>query len=196
MNQVEQHIREKLVTVKRAEVLSNALFSPEGLFGQLAHTEAERRELVRTPLFRQAQARLSELERNAADLLTAVKHDDVAGVKEALARGTDVDVTDYIGQTPLMWAVWQSNLFVVRTLIAAGADVNARDVSGNTSFILASIRGEPCIVDALLPVADYRARDREGMTALQHAEQHSNTEVARLLREHIAQSSPDAAIVR
>lgn len=64
--QVEDQIRQVLAQETRAVPLSNALFRPDGLFGRLAGTEAERRLVAQSPLFRQAQKRLSELQRQEA----------------------------------------------------------------------------------------------------------------------------------
>ena len=61
--QVEAEIREVLATETKAIPLSNKLFRPDGLFAKLAATEAERWELIRTPLFQEAQRRLSDLQR-------------------------------------------------------------------------------------------------------------------------------------
>jgi hypothetical protein len=60
--EAEHEIRELLTTETRAVVLSNKLFTPDGLFNRIAHTEAERREVINTSLWRDAQARLRELE--------------------------------------------------------------------------------------------------------------------------------------
>jgi len=59
---IEQQIRQILVTETRAVTLSAKLFSPHGLFHQMASSEAERRVVVQSPLFQQALARLSELQ--------------------------------------------------------------------------------------------------------------------------------------
>jgi hypothetical protein len=63
---LEIQIRRILDAEQDAISLSNKLFSPEGLFHQLAPTEAERRNLVKLPLFKQAQRRLSDLKRSVA----------------------------------------------------------------------------------------------------------------------------------
>jgi hypothetical protein len=64
--QIEEQIRNVLATETRAIPLSNQLFCPDGLFGRLADTEAERRVVAQSPLFREAQKRLSELQRQEA----------------------------------------------------------------------------------------------------------------------------------
>ncbi len=72
--QVEQQIREVLATETHAVQLSNRLFRPDGLFNELAKTEDERRSVVRSPLFKQAQRRLMELQqKEATEFAQAVK---------------------------------------------------------------------------------------------------------------------------
>ena len=65
--QIEQQIREVLATEGQAIPLSNRLFHPDGLFNQLAQTEDERRAVARSPLFREAQRRLTELQKREAN---------------------------------------------------------------------------------------------------------------------------------
>lgn len=60
-------------------------------------------------------------------LWTAVRNGDVAGLKELLAKGTDVNAQNEIGITALWIAAGKNNAEVVDLLIAHGADVNARD---------------------------------------------------------------------
>jgi hypothetical protein len=75
-------IREILATESRAMVVSNSLFSQEGLFSQLAPTEAERRELVQTELFKEAMRRLSDLEEKEAAEFAAVIQQAQASLPE------------------------------------------------------------------------------------------------------------------
>jgi hypothetical protein len=60
---LEQQVRKLLATELDSICLSNQLFGPGGLFGKLASTQAERRALIESNLFRDAQRRLSELRR-------------------------------------------------------------------------------------------------------------------------------------
>jgi hypothetical protein len=83
---VEQSIRDVIDTEMNAAVLSERLFSPGGLFGALATTEAERRALVQTPLFVDAQARFRALQR-----------------QEAAEFSRAVDQIDGRGRTPLVY---------------------------------------------------------------------------------------------
>lgn len=61
-DEIKQLIRAALATEMSAVNLSNLLFGPQGLFKELAHTAEERRKLVQTPLFREANARLTDLQ--------------------------------------------------------------------------------------------------------------------------------------
>lgn len=66
--QIELQIRHVLSTEARAIALSEALFRRGGLFSQLAASRAEREALVQTPLFQEAQRRLSDLQQKEMDL--------------------------------------------------------------------------------------------------------------------------------
>ncbi|MFA5106679.1 MAG: ankyrin repeat domain-containing protein, partial [Candidatus Micrarchaeia archaeon] len=68
-------------------------------------------------------------------LLEAVSSGDLAGVKEALAAGADVNAKDRDGYTALMVASYWGHMDIVKLLIAAGADVNAKSETGYTALI-------------------------------------------------------------
>ena len=58
-------------------------------------------------------------------LIQAIKNDDVAGVRDAVARGADLKGVNELGQTPLIKAVhYGYKMEVVEALIQEGADVN------------------------------------------------------------------------
>jgi hypothetical protein len=84
--QIEHQIEQILATETDASRLSRRLFDADGLFGQLAPTEAERRTLTQTALFRQALDRLTELQRREAAAytqeLTPTRADVTAGTSE------------------------------------------------------------------------------------------------------------------
>jgi ankyrin repeat protein len=77
---------------------------------------------------------------------------DVGAIRFLLDRGADVNGTDEVGRTPLMFAL-ASDLLpidVVRLLIDRGANVNAKSRSGETPLGIARLRGNTPIVDLLL----------------------------------------------
>lgn len=68
--QVEAEIRRILATETSAVRLSNTLFTPGGLFSKLFATPEEKTAVLDSPLFDEAQKRLSELQRQEASRLT------------------------------------------------------------------------------------------------------------------------------
>lgn len=67
--QIENQIRELLVTESNCGVLSDKLFGPNGLFSQLGPTSDDRIRIGRSPLFKDAQKRIRLMERQQAELL-------------------------------------------------------------------------------------------------------------------------------
>ena len=60
----------------------------------------------------------------------AAKAGDIETVKQHLVAGTEADVKDKDGWTPLHWAASNDHKEIVDLLIAAGAKVNAEDTAG------------------------------------------------------------------
>ena len=66
--QVEAEIRALLASETSGIALGNKLFSPDGLFNKIAKNEADRRQIIQTPLFREAHRHYGELvKREAAE---------------------------------------------------------------------------------------------------------------------------------
>ena len=68
----ERTIRSLFLAELSAAAFSNKLFTPDGLFNQIAHNEQERREVVKTELWRDAMVRLRELQYQDAATLADV----------------------------------------------------------------------------------------------------------------------------
>jgi hypothetical protein len=66
LERIEEQIREVLATETQAIPLSDKLFSPNGLFNQVAKIGTDRRAVAHSPLFKQAQARFRELQQQEA----------------------------------------------------------------------------------------------------------------------------------
>jgi hypothetical protein len=64
--QLESQIREIIAAEQSASSLSEKLFSPTGLFSELAPLEEDRRTIVRSELFRTAQTRFRQLQQSEA----------------------------------------------------------------------------------------------------------------------------------
>jgi hypothetical protein len=81
--QLEQQIQEVLAAEAQAIPLSNKLFGPEGLFSKLGRTEEERRKVAQTPLFQQAQRRLTQLQQAEAAAFARAVQQTQAGRPES-----------------------------------------------------------------------------------------------------------------
>ncbi len=103
---IEQQIRELLKEDISAARFSQIVFGQGGLFNQLGPTEAERRLVTQTELYRQARARFRALRRQEA----APLHAETDRVNAALARahaavaasagtGNGEPVDDQVGST-------------------------------------------------------------------------------------------------
>jgi len=64
-------------------------------------------------------------------------------VKQHLAAGTDVNMKDNRGMTPLHWAVERGRKETAELLIAEGADVNAKYKDGETPLDVATYPNNP-----------------------------------------------------
>lgn len=126
---------------------------------------------------------------NVQRLLQAAVDGDVRIVRHELASGTDPDVRDNDGKTPLLNAVYAPrNISVVRALIGAGADVDARDYQQNTPLIACSDDDRLAYVKALVEAgADVNVRNVDGDTPLTNAACWGAFKVVRYLLTHGAQ---------
>ncbi len=88
---VEHEIRHLLATERHTVRLSNALFGQfTGLFWKIATTQDERRALVDTPLYREAQARVREFQYRDADALARAAGE----ARSPIAGGDDGGTAD------------------------------------------------------------------------------------------------------
>lgn len=102
-------------------------------------------------------------------------------ISELIRHGANVNSTDALGRTPLLFAVANGHPRVVSALIRSGADVNARIAASNNMDVLefAAQFGNPRIVDDLIRHgAKVNSLDRLGHTALMIAVVHGNLSAA------------------
>ena len=98
------------------------------------------------------------------------KNGDFDGVKNLIENGTDVNIQDEYGQTPLHLASESSYLDVVKFLIENGADVNITNNNG-TPLHNACENGHLDIVKFLIENgADINIKDKEGKKPLDYIE--------------------------
>ena len=131
-------------------------------------------------------------------LINAAKDGNASQVRGLLEAGTDPNVTDDKGNTPLIYAA-KTNLVAVDMLLFAGADVNAKGNRGLTPLISSFMAISPDSykiqqrllkekpdVNAVWNVADYRLGKPLGAvaTALSYAVLNNDIEGAELLLKH------------
>ncbi len=68
-DEIEKQIREVLATETSYWALSDKLFGPEGLFGKMGANVEERKIIGRSPLFKEAQKRIRDMEYEIAQRL-------------------------------------------------------------------------------------------------------------------------------
>lgn len=93
---------------------------------------------------------------------------DIAAARRLIETGSDVNIRDDLGCTPLHYAALQGQAEVAELLIGNGADVNAGDKYGNPPLHLAKkhIEVTRILVDH---GANLNAEDQAGQTALREA---------------------------
>jgi hypothetical protein len=137
-----------------------------------------------------AGADMNALEHSAYDVVTiaAVANDpELMSLAIALGNRADLVTSPYDG-TALIAAAHLGHHEVVRRLISAGAPLDHVNNLGWTALIEAVVLGDGgpdhvATVKALVEAgADVRIADREGVTALAHAEARGYREIAELIR--------------
>jgi ankyrin repeat protein len=104
-------------------------------------------------------------------------------MRELLAHGADVNLTNPDGDTALMYAAFKGYVPAVETLLAHGAKINAVERHGRTALESAVIAGRTKVVKLLLDHgAIVNIKDRDGNTSLTWAQNLAHDDIARLLK--------------
>ena len=120
----------------------------------------------------------------------AARTDDIPAMRAELQAGTNPDVPDALGRTPLMDAVASGRIEAIITLLKAGAKVNVRAHDNRTPLLEAASDGQLEAAAALIDAgADLGTPERGWGTPLETAERAGNTKLADLLRATGARSS-------
>jgi outer membrane protein assembly factor BamB len=124
-------------------------------------------------------------------LIATARSGDLAGVKERLAAGADVNGKNAYGATALSYACEKGHLEVVKTLLAAKADPNVKDKFYQaTPITWAVMRDHSAVVVALLESGSDQAE-----FALEWAAGGGKADVVEAaLKRKVAQDKMDAAL--
>lgn len=125
------------------------------------------------------------------DLRVASLNGDLDTVREALEQGVDLNETDPVGRTALMFASYNGHTEIVRLLGEQGGLIDETDSEGRTPLMFAASGPFSETVEYLLTEgADPDVTDNvEKWTPLMYAAAEGNREVIELLLEHGADVS-------
>lgn len=87
-------------------------------------------------------------------LLEAAHEDDVARIKELVAKGADVDARDAMGRTPTIVAAFASADDALRALAEAGADMNARENQAYDVVTIAAVADDPDLMSLAIELGN------------------------------------------
>ncbi|ROR30400.1 Zn-dependent protease with chaperone function [Mobilisporobacter senegalensis] len=124
------------------------------------------------------------------DMIDAVAAGDEIMVDELLNAGTDPDIADIEGWTPLMWAAQNSDIQMIQKLLEAGADPGKLNYNEETALDFAIYQNNVEIINTLiLAGADPDLADSTGWTPLMNAVSYESIEAVKALLE--AGANPD-----
>jgi TolB-like protein/ankyrin repeat protein/class 3 adenylate cyclase len=129
---------------------------------------------------------------HVSPLHAAVKKSNLEGVKRLIADGTNVNIEDYYGASPLHIAANNGHAEIAALLVNAGADIEAgaqgypdNRVFNATPLIVAAQQGHSKVAEVLIHAgADVNAKSldiQDTFSAIQYAAIDGHTEVVRLL---------------
>ena len=110
----------------------------------------------------------TEVEAPSVDIHTATFLGNLEALKQHIEAGSDLNVKDQYGSTPLAIATTFGKTEIANTLIDAGADLHITNNDGSTPLHIASFFCRTDIVKALLKKgADKTLKNNYGSTPLQ-----------------------------
>lgn len=127
-----------------------------------------------------------------AAIMDAIKENDIARVKELLARGIDIDAADASGCTPLLKSVEKDYREIALFLVNEGANVNAYDLLGRNALYFAANRGDWDLIRLLVRQgADVNGTTGWGTTVLSIVAGKGNREIVEFLIARGAKINPE-----
>lgn len=149
------------------------------------------RGLLRVFALFAACAASAALAQSSDDLFTAVKIDDLRGVRSLVERGVDPNASDAAGDPALTVAIRNDAPNVAEFLIAyPKTDPDRLNNALETPMMLAAYRNRLDLVEKL--IARGAQVNNPGWTALHYAASVGNVEIVKLLLEHAAYIDADS----
>lgn len=103
-------------------------------------------------------AKLTDQEQSFID---AAKNNDLQKLKDLIAQGVNIEVTDDDGKTALICAARWGQTEAAKLLLEAGANIEAKDENGNTALIFAREYNDMDIITLLEAEPARRAAVKE-----------------------------------
>jgi hypothetical protein len=101
------------------------------------------------------------------EVISIVSRGDLAGLAALIEKGTNLEVLDSTGATPIIIAAKTGNIEMIDALAKAGAKLEAHDRAGRTALSHATWSGKPEAVKALIDLgANVNAKDETGGTPI------------------------------
>jgi len=125
------------------------------------------------------------------DFFNAMRNDEVAVVRQLLARGFDPNTVDPEGRHGLMLAIAQPAPQIADLLAASpGLHVNFLNAAGESALMMAALKGQEALAARLIQ----RGADvnKTGWTPLHYAATSGHLGIMRLLIEHHAFVDPES----
>lgn len=118
-------------------------------------------------------------------VLQAANDGDIDQLKLHLAKGSNFNIADSAGNTPLKLTIQWHHRDAAKLIIESGkADLNAKDPQGRTPLLVALTFQENEIAQALIAKgADVKAKDKNDVTALHAALRAGQAEIGKMLIE-------------
>lgn len=121
-------------------------------------------------------------EMDSKELIKLAANNDTLPLKQAIAKGADLERKDQQGRTALMAATYGNHLEAVKILVKAGANVNAQDHMQNSPFLYAGAEGFTEMIKIYMTAdPDYTIVNRYHGTALIPACERAHLEVVQIL---------------
>lgn len=128
------------------------------------------------------QPSMNEMMTQKEDLAELVRKNDVAGIKNALEKGADVNTQDKNKRSLLLLATLGKQLEMAKLLAEKGADVNLQDEIQDSPFLYAGATGQTELVKLFLAKgARFDVFNRYNGTALIPACERGHVETVKVL---------------